>query len=53
MELPGSPVVTTPHFHCQEPQVPSLVEELRSHTLRSTAKKREGKDLEWTFLQTG
>ena len=49
MELPGSPMVRTPHFHCQEPQVQSLVEELRSHKLDSTAKKKKAKNLNGHF----
>ena len=36
-DFPGSPVVKTLHFHCREARVQSLVRELRSHTLHSTA----------------
>ena len=38
-ELPGDPVVRTPHFHCQGPGVQALVGELRSHKLHGEAKK--------------
>ena len=50
MELPGSPVVKIPHFHCPELQVQSLVEELRSHKLHSTAKKKKKKRRQRTWM---
>ena len=39
-EFPGGPVVRTSHSHCQWPRFhPSLVRELKSYNLSSTAKK--------------
>ena len=39
LEFPGGPVVRTSQFHSHGPAVQSLVRELRSHRLHSTAKK--------------
>ena len=39
LEFPGGPVVRTSQFHCHGPGVQSLVRELRSHRLHSTAEK--------------
>ena len=40
-EFPGSPVVSTKHFHCRGPGFKSLVRELRSHKLCGPAKKKK------------
>ena len=39
--FPGGPVVKTLCFQCRRTQIQSLVDELRSHKLCSSAKKRE------------
>ena len=40
-DFPGSPVVKIPCFQCRGAQVQSLVQELRSHMLCDTAKKKK------------
>ena len=41
--FPGGPVVKTLCFQCRGTQIQSLVEELRSHKLCSSAKKKRNK----------
>ena len=48
-ELPGSPVVKTPHFHCQEPQVQSLGGTRIPQAAQHGQKKKKVKNLNGHF----